>query len=187
MKRCKLCKELKVREVNGIAISKFCSACKKVKELELREKNNAKKEKLKEEKLAKAQRKLEKKLSTKKYQKSKFKSLHKKAWGLVSLYVRKRHADWNGMTVCYTCGVMEHYTKMNAGHFHHNKLDFDPERNLRTQCVQCNLHKSGNLAIYGTKLAFELGLKGMEQLRLDANTTTYTIEDLENIIEKYKT
>lgn len=184
MKRCKLCKELKVREVNGIAVSKFCSACKKVKELELREKNNAKKEKLKEEKLAKAQRKLERKLATKKYQKSKFKSLHKKAWGLISKYVRQQGADEFGFNYCYTCGLKEQYKVLQCGHFFHGKLDFDL-RNLKPQCAACNMYKSGDLANYAVKLAKELGVEGMEKLRLDANTTTYTIEDLEKIIEQY--
>lgn len=184
MKRCKLCKELKVREINGLAVSKFCSSCKKVKELELREKNKANKEKLKEEKLAKAQRKLERKLSTKKYQKSKFKSLHKKAWGLISKYVRQIGADEFGFNTCYTCGLKEEYKILQCGHFFHGKLDFDL-RNLKPQCAACNMYKSGDLANYAVKLVKELGVEGMEQLRLDANTTSYTIEDLERIIKQY--
>jgi hypothetical protein len=163
MKRCKLCKELKVREVNGIAISKFCSSCKKVKELE-----------------KKAKHKL-----TKTCQKKEFKKLHRKAWKKISEYVRKQEANEFGMTPCYTCGGRFHYAALHCGHYLHNKLDFDL-RNLKPQCPQCNLYLSGNLAVYGLRLAKENSVEWLEQLHLDANTTTYTIEDLERIIEQYK-
>lgn len=182
--KCKKCREPKIRLRNGIKTHSLCTECRKVKELELREKNNAKKEKLKEERLAKAQRKLERKLSSKKHQRAKFKSLHKKAWGLISKYVRQIGADEFGFNYCYTCGLKEQYKVLQCGHFFHGKLDFDL-RNLKPQCAACNMYKSGDLANYAVKLAKELGVEGMEKLRLDANTTTYTIEDLEKIIEKY--
>jgi hypothetical protein len=34
MKKCKLCGELKVREQGGIAVSKWCTPCKKTKDQE---------------------------------------------------------------------------------------------------------------------------------------------------------
>jgi hypothetical protein len=182
--KCKSCREPKIRLRNGIKTHSLCTECRKIKELELREKNKANKEKLKEEKLSKAQRKLERKLSTKKYQKSKFKSLHKKAWGLISKYVRQQGADEFGMNECYTCSERKHWKEMHCSHYFHNKLDFDL-RNLKACCEQCNFWKSGHLAPYGVRLAKELGVEGMEKLRLDANTTTYTIEDLEKIIQQY--
>lgn len=161
--KCKQCREPKIRLRNGIKTHSLCTECKKVKELEKKEKHK----------------------QTKTYQKKRFGVLHRKAWKLVSLYVRTKDADEFGMVTCYTCDGRLHYKESNAGHYHHGKLDFDPQRNLRVQCVRCNQHKSGNLAVYGTKLARELGVDGLEQLELDANTTTYTIEDLEKIIEKY--
>jgi len=162
MKRCKTCKQLNVRERNGIATSKYCSPCKKAKELEKKAKHK----------------------ETKTYQKKRFKTLHAKAWKLISLYVRQLGVDEYGYNRCYTCDGEFHYRELHCSHYHHNKLDFDL-RNLRPCCPKCNTYMSGNLAIYGTKLARELGVEGLEQLRLDANTTTYTTEDLENIIKQY--
>jgi hypothetical protein len=161
-KKCQRCKENELYYRNGLPTSKFCTPCKKEVE---------------------AEKKL-KKQSTKKFQKARFKTLHKKAWTLVSSYVRQLGADSEGFNRCYTCDGRFHYKEMHCSHFHHNKLDFDL-RNLKACCVKCNTYMSGNLAIYGTKLARELGVEGMEQLRLDANTKIYTNEDLENIIKKY--
>jgi len=39
-----------------------------------------------------------------------------KLWKLVSEYVRRRHADENGYTACYTCGTIKHWKEMDAGH-----------------------------------------------------------------------
>jgi L-ribulose-5-phosphate 3-epimerase UlaE len=76
---------------------------------------------------------------------------------------------------------------MHCGHYFHGKLDFDYKRNLRAQCVACNRHKSGNLANYAIKLAKELGVDGLQQLKADAYSVEYTNEDLERIIEELKT
>jgi hypothetical protein len=161
-KLCPLCKIGVIRLRGGLKVSKLCSTCRKVKEIEKKEKHK----------------------QTKTYQDKRFKILHAKAWRLISLYVRKLGADEFGMNDCYTCGARQHYKTSHCSHYFHNKLDFDL-RNLKNCCLQCNYWKSGHLAPYGVRLAKELGVEGMEQLRLDANTTTYTIEDLENIIKQY--
>ncbi len=128
--------------------------------------------------------KKEKHKQTKTYQKSRFKTLHPKAWKVFSEYVRRKDADESGRVQCFTCENTTHYKEANAGHYFHGKLDFD-ERNVRVQCVGCNLYRSGNLAYYGVKLARMIGTDGMEQLRLDANTIRYTCEDLEMFIQIY--
>lgn len=113
-----------------------------------------------------------------------FSYLHKKAWDLFSKYIRMKNADQKGKVLCYTCGTLKHWKEMNAGHFHHNKLDFD-ERNIKTQCPRCNKFLRGNLSIYGTKLAKELGIEGLRQLLLDANIKLYTCKELKQVIERY--
>jgi len=114
-----------------------------------------------------------------------YRYLHKLAWDLTSKVVRRNGADENGMNRCYTCGKKKHWKELQAGHFHHNKLDFDRARNLRPQCAGCNnqMWKGGNLAIYGTKLSKELGVEGMQQLLLDANTKVYSTTELKEIIK----
>lgn len=162
MKKCKMCGELKVRERNGIAISKWCKECREIKE---------------------AERKKKKKL-TKTYQKKLYKTLHKKAWKLISDFVRQQEADEFGFNNCYTCEKRMPWKELQCGHFFHGKLDYDL-RNLKPQCAGCNMYLSGNLAVYSIKLMRELGVEGMEQLRLDANTKTYTNDEIENIITHY--
>lgn len=119
--------------------------------------------------------------SKKKVKRISYKSLHKKAWKLMSRYVRLKYSD-NGFIKCYTCGVVREIKDIDCGHYFHNKLDFD-ERNLRPQCTRCNRYLHGNLAIYGAKLSQELGKAGMKKLLLDANTKIYKYEDLEKIIK----
>jgi len=161
-KLCPLCKIGVIRLRGSLKVSKLCSTCRKAKELEKKEKHKL----------------------TKTYQKKRFKTLHAKAWKLISEYVRRDGEDEFGYNNCYTCDKLEHWKALQCGHFFHNKLDFDL-RNLRPQCASCNMYKSGDLANYACKLLAELGEMGMHQLKLDANTTTYTIEDLEKVIEKY--
>jgi hypothetical protein len=163
LKKCKSCKKENIRERNGLPISKLCTACKKLKCIEKKEKHTL----------------------TKVYAKKRFKTLHKKAWNLFSLYVRKQSSDDFGRNTCFTCGVVAGYRELQAGHFIHGKLDFDI-RNIRCQCSKCNLYLSGSLGVYGLKLAKKYGIEWLEKLYLDSNTITYSIEDLENIIETYK-
>lgn len=162
MKRCRACKKLTVREFNGIACSKYCASCRKEKE---------------------AEKKI-KKQSTKKFQEKVGKKLKKVAWGLVSEYVRRSKASPSGLVKCFTCSVILHWKDLHCGHFRHNRLDFDWERNLRPQCCGCNTYNHGNLGIYALELARELGIEGVEQLIRDANIkgNLYTNDELEAII-----
>lgn len=160
--KCPQCKEVNIRERNGIKVSKLCTNCTRSKLEEKKEKHK----------------------QTKTYQKSRYKTLHKKAWTIFSKWIRLSQVNNIGRVRCYTCPTALTATEMQAGHFYHGRLDFDP-RNIHPQCPQCNLYKSGNLAEYGVRLATELGVEGMQQLRLDSNIKIYTISDLEAIIEEY--
>ena len=167
-KKVKLCRLCGGKRVFGKTL---CYACILKKE---RAKRELKLAKLKERK----HKKKEKKLNSYRY-------LNKVAWELFSRYIRMKGADENGMTECYTCEKKFHWKKLFAGHFHHGKLDFD-ERNVHKQCNRCNssLFLRGNLNIYGTKLAQEIGAEGMKQLLLDANTKIYTWQELKIIINR---
>lgn len=108
---------------------------------------------------------------------------------LFSLYIRISSADWRGYGKCYTCGKIEHYKKLQCGHFisrsSHN-LRFD-ERNVRTQCVSCNVFKNGNYIEYTTRLQKERGYEFVEQLKKDGKKNKqFTVAELEDIITTYK-
>ena len=111
--------------------------------------------------------------------------MHEKAWKLWSEHIRGSSADWRGFGKCYTCGIVKNWKELQAGHYRHRKLDFDP-RNIHSQCVSCNKWRHGNLDSYTLKLIEELGLDGVKQLRKDAEKHQgYTRLDLLEIIEKY--
>ena len=114
-----------------------------------------------------------------------YKYLHAKAWKLVSEYVRTA-GHTKVYNTCFTCGVKKHWKNLQCGHLFHSRLDFYVERNLRPQCPRCNTYLSGNLAVYATKIAEELGVEGLKKLNLDANTTVYTTTDLKKLILKYQ-
>ncbi len=82
------------------------------------------------------------------------KSLKKLAWKEFSIYVRQSNADWRGYVPCFTCGVQLVWNseEAHAGHFIHDKLDFDPI-NINPQCQQWNYWKKGNIR-FSNQLSF---------------------------------
>lgn len=183
MKQCRACKEFNVRERNGIAVSKWCTACRKAIDAEKKEKLKAKKLKLKELKTQKALAKKERKLKTKKHLKSKLKALKAKAWKLISERVR-RTGSVNGYNECYTCRKILPWKESHCAHYIHGKLDFD-DRNLKNCCSYCNTYLSGNLGEYTLRLIEDYGIEFVHKLKEDKNKV-YTIEDLEAVIEYEK-
>ena len=45
------------------------------------------------------------------------KTVRNRAWRICSEYVRRSHADDDGMVQCTTCNVKRHWRDMHAGHF----------------------------------------------------------------------
>lgn len=118
------------------------------------------------------------------------KGLKKKAWSVVSEYVRRRDADEGGFCGCYTCGAPIHWKyEAHAGHAipgRHNAVLLD-ESILRPQCVSCNLFRGGMAHIFATKLIKEHGMQWWEEKLAGARQAVkLTRDDLEKIIETYK-
>ena len=113
--------------------------------------------------------------------KSKLQKLKDRAWKLMSEYVRRRDKG-----KCFTCDTVKDWKLQNAGHFKHNKLDFD-EMNINCQCVSCNKYKSGKLDVYFEKLVEKYGIdKVLRLIRLSNKPKKYTIMELEAIIVDLK-
>lgn len=108
---------------------------------------------------------------------------------LCSLFIRLKYSDWRGYAQCYTCDKIDHYKKMQCGHFisrGSHKLRFD-ERNLRVQCVGCNVYKNGNYIEYTLRLIKEKGKAFVEKLRKESKETVqYTEEDYKKIADKFQ-
>lgn len=140
--------------------------------------------KKREDKLAKQAVSKAKKKARHEQSESYRKVLFKKAWKLWSEYVRCVSRPEVKTVYCFTCSKPMNPKEAHAGHFHHNKLDFD-WRNVHPQCPGCNTYKHGNLAIYAERL-IEEGID-LKQLRRDAEIkgNAYSIKELHEIIEKF--
>lgn len=107
------------------------------------------------------------------------------AWRLTSELVRRTGAmgDYNA---CFTCRRVRLWKEMNAGHFKHNKLDYDLD-NLKPQCIYCNNFLSGNMGKYRAKLIKLYGEQWVESLEARASQAPpYTIEQVKEVIARRK-
>ena len=113
--------------------------------------------------------------------------IFKDTWKLMSFWIRKKEADYRDYVHCYTCDIVLNYKQANAGHYNHNKLDFDP-RNIKVQCVRCNKYLRGNLGKYAERLIREHGQEWLDQLNKDCaeKGNSYKIPELLEIQESLK-
>lgn len=111
--------------------------------------------------------------------------LVKKLDTVFSLYIRLRYADNRGMAKCFTCGKVDHWKKLQAGHFQsrrHYSTRWN-EENVQVQCQSCNLYNQGQQYIYAKNLGLELA----ESLSLKAQKLVkFSIVDLEEMIAHYQ-
>lgn len=128
----------------------------------------------------------EEKIAVIKAQKDLKKIVHDRVWKLMSKYIRTKNADEFGMVECYTCGKMYHWKELQAGHYKHDRLDFD-ERNLKPQCIRCNNYLSGRLDVYTENLIRDYGIDWWKQLVFDANNHKgYSLEEMLEIEKDLK-
>ena len=103
---------------------------------------------------------------------------------LFSQFVRVSNADSRGMCTCVTCNNQYHWKNIQAGHFmsrKHYSTRWDI-RNVKPQCVGCNMFKSGEQYKYsiflGTELSNELYLQSNEIVK-------FTNNEIEEMIDRY--
>lgn len=160
---CSKCKKpTRFKFINGFRKSRFCKACQAVKQKEKEQKHK----------------------QTKTYQQKRIKSLHDKAWKLMSKIVRLAYSIDGKYCRCFTCNKLISIKETHAGHYHHGGLDFDM-RNLKPQDAKCNTYQGGRLDIYGTKLAQMHGAEWMQKLLRDYHTEKRRdVKDYEELIVK---
>lgn len=117
------------------------------------------------------------------------KTLKAKAWKAFSEYMRRSYADHREMCECYTCGKVDHWKKMQAGHFvgsRCNAVLFNEEV-VRVQCPACNIFLHGNYHEYTLKMIDEVGRDQVEEyLALKHKVVKITLSELKEIYEEYK-
>jgi len=116
------------------------------------------------------------------------KGLIKKLDQIFSLYIRLRYAS-NEMSECYTCGKVDHYKKLQCGHFmsrRHYATRWD-EDNCQVQCYSCNVMRYGEQYKFGLRLAKEKELNLPEKLLAKTRKITkFSDVDIKEMIDLYK-
>lgn len=101
-------------------------------------------------------------------------TLRAKALRLFQLKRRLESSNIDGFCACVTCGKVDHYTKMQGGHFIPKGISsyhaFE-DKNVHVQCPGCNLYgmKHGIAAYrYHTYMVDRYGKKQVEKMLADA-------------------
>jgi len=112
--------------------------------------------------------------------------LVKKLDVVFSKYIRLSSADNRGMCTCVTCGKQYHWKNIQAGHFmsrKHYSTRWD-ERNVKPQCVGCNMFKGGEQYKYSIYLGLELA----NDLYLQSNKIVkFSNDEIQCMIDRYST
>ena len=108
--------------------------------------------------------------------------LVKKLDTVFSQYTRLSNADNNGYCTCVTCNKTFHWKQIQAGHFmsrKHYSIRWD-ERNVKPQCVACNVYRAGEQYKYSLFLGKELANVLYLQSKEIVKFTNYELEDMIN-------
>jgi hypothetical protein len=109
----------------------------------------------------------------------------------MSVYIRRKYADWKGNVQCFTCYWQGPWKEAQAGHFKHKYQDFN-EKNIHPQCDMCNRWSYGRPNVYKQQLIKKYGESALteieelvkkERLRIDKKGYAYTKTELEKIIK----
>lgn len=115
--------------------------------------------------------------------------LVKKLDQVFSQWVRQSNANKRGDVVCFTCGKVSHWKKVDAGHFqtrakYSTRWD---EKNVKPQCKGCNMKNGGQQYVFGLNLDKEYGEGTADAILYKSNQLAkFSNGDLEYMIAHYK-
>ena len=112
-----------------------------------------------------------------------------------SLYIRLRDSK-DGMSICFTCNKIDHYKKLQCGHFQsrrHTSTRWD-KTNCQVQCVKCNMFNQGEQfkfsknidAKYGDGTALKLEIISKQTMKLTRVEYSLAITCYKSLVEKLK-
>lgn len=118
-------------------------------------------------------RKVTKKSIEKMDKKANVKQLINDLDNVFSIFIRQRGMDENGYNSCYTCGKVDHWSKLQAGHYLSRKYYSTrwEEKNCFPQCVKCNIFSEGNKPAFARRLIKDFGLGYLDMLEILKNRT----------------
>lgn len=116
--------------------------------------------------------------------------LKKELDSIFSRYIRLRNADGEtGDAICVTCGKIDHWKKLQNGHFmsrRHSSTRWD-EDNCQVQCYSCNVMQQGKQYEYSLWLDDYYGKgKSDELLARSRETVKFDRHDLAKMHLEYK-
>tara|TARA_R110000764_G_scaffold81725_1_gene161620 strand:+ start:313 stop:720 length:408 start_codon:yes stop_codon:yes gene_type:complete len=107
-----------------------------------------------------------------------------------SLFIRLRDATDEGLCQCFTCGKVDHYKRMQNGHFQSRRFmatRFSEDGNCEVQCQKCNIWEQGMQYRFALNLDAKYGEGTAEELETLARTIVkFTRVDYEEKIGYYK-
>lgn len=113
-------------------------------------------------------------------------------WKLASEYNRRKDADANGYVGCCSCGKVEHWKALDAGHFipkARGKSVYFIPTNIHAQCHACNRFDVERAKIgYTLYMIRRYGLEHVEELqKLARSVYRQRQSDLDTWAEFYRT
>ena len=106
-----------------------------------------------------------------------------------SIWVRSSGADHAGRASCYTCGKVQPWKEMDAGHFqtrskYSTRWD---EQNVKPQCKHCNMTNGGHQYEFALQLDRDYGPGTAEQvLRRSNGLRTFSSKELQEMTALYR-
>jgi len=114
--------------------------------------------------------------------------LVKKLDTIFSQYIRLKNSVDDKAT-CFTCGKVDHWKKLQCGHFQsrkHYSTRWD-EINCQVQCAGCNVFKYGEQYKFSVNLDAKYGKGTAERLHIKAQQIIKISNiELEEMIKNYK-
>lgn len=117
--------------------------------------------------------------------------LKAKLWKEFSIFIRRREADADGYTKCFTCGKRDHWKNLDAGHYIAKNIGganlYFHEKNVWPQCTHCNRFLHGNQHQYAMRLQARFGNQILEWLEAyRKGSVQYNAGELMVLIKYYK-
>lgn len=116
------------------------------------------------------------------------KKLEDKLWDIFSVFIRLRDSDHQGVCKCFTCGRINHWTKMDCGHGiprQHKATKFN-EQNNHAQCKHCNGFEGGRREVYKERMDKIYGAGTWDKMELASRGTVKWFPALiQNNIDHY--
>ena len=87
-------------------------------------------------------------------------------WALYSRWIRKKYSDNNGLCQCYTCGKLDLWPNLQAGHGVSGRGNYVLflDEIVRPQCAGCNIFKNGNYQVFVPNLIQEIGFTRYQEI-----------------------